>query len=191
MAILCDSEIRAALRNRHLIIEPLPQAESIGTSAVDLTLGHEFKRWTKPPGGVAMVVDPSAADFNFSTVAKAYLEEIPPNADGSITLSPHEFALGITAEKVQFPAETRLAARVEGRSTLARLGVGVHITAPTIHAGFRGQITLEITNQGVLPIKLKPGLKVCQLIIEQVFGTPATEMTGAFQDQGAVAGGPL
>ena len=59
--------------------------------------------------------------------------------------------LGWTAEYVELPIDSRIAARVEGKSSLARLGLGVHITAPTIHAGFPGQIRLEIVNHGHLP----------------------------------------
>jgi dCTP deaminase len=91
-------------------------------------------------------------------------------------------------ERVGLPRQSRLAARVEGRNSLARLGLAVHLTAPTIHAGFSGNITLEITNQGPIPIKLRPGLAICQLVLEHVFGTPAREMTGIFQDQDSTAG---
>jgi len=66
----------------------------------------------------------------------------------------------------------------------------VHITAPTIHAGFKGNIALEIKNHGVLPIRLRPGMLICQLIFEQVFGTPSRTMAGIFQDQGSVTGKP-
>jgi dCTP deaminase len=105
-----------------------------------------------------------------------------------VLIRPGEFVLALTRERVELPRQSRLAARVEGRSSLARLGLAVHLTAPTIHAGFRGYITLEITNQGPIPIKLRPGLAICQLILEHVFGTPAAEMTGAFQDQTSVEG---
>ncbi len=65
-----------------------------------------------------------------------------------------------------------LAARVEGRSSFARCGLLVHFTAPTIHAGFNGRITLELINLGSIPILLYPEAYICQLIIEQVVGTP-------------------
>ena len=62
------------------------------------------------------------------------------------------------------------------------------MTAPTIHAGLKGQIALELTNQGDLPIKLTPRMRICQLIVEMAFGTPSREMTGIFQDQATVLG---
>lgn len=81
--------------------------------------------------------------------------------------------------------DTRIAARVEGKSSLARIGLAVHITAPTIHAGFDGQIRLEIVNHGPLPILLKPGMRICQLIFEQTLGTPDKVYGGQFAGQKA------
>jgi dCTP deaminase len=86
-------------------------------------------------------------------------------------------------EYVNLPMDSRLAARVEGKSSLARIGVGVHITAPTIHAGFEGQIRLEIMNHGHLPVTIKPGMRICQLIFEQTLGTPERGYKGKFSGQ--------
>jgi dCTP deaminase len=105
-----------------------------------------------------------------------------------VVLRPGDFIIALTAERVALPKSSRLAARVEGRSSLARLGLGVHVTAPTIHADWDGEIALEITNLGCLDIKLRPGLAICQLIIEQVHGTPATSLTSIFQGQQSAAG---
>ena len=68
--------------------------------------------------------------------------------------------------------QTSLAARVEGKSSYARCGVLVHFTAPTIHAGFAGTITLELANLGPLPVMLYPNAPICQLVVEEVLGTP-------------------
>jgi dCTP deaminase len=135
-------------------------------------------------------IDPHAADFSFATLAEQYALQIPPDADGSVVLRPADFILGITAERVSLPVASRLAARVEGRSTLARLGMSVHVTAPTIQSGFSGHITLEITNHGGLSIRLRPGLRVCQLIVEQVFDTPSKAISTAFQNQTSSTGLP-
>ena len=70
----------------------------------------------------------------------------------------------------------------------ARCGVGIHVTAPTIHAGWRGTITLEITNHGPLPMRLRPGLPICQLIVEQVVGKIEGEHRTSFLNQDTVAG---
>lgn len=72
---------------------------------------------------------------------------------------------------------------MEGKSGLARLGIAVHLTAPTIHAGFKGQIQLEMYNFGPNEIILDVGMPICQLIFEVTFGTPAKGYAGMFSDQ--------
>ena len=103
-------------------------------------------------------------------------------SDGYI-LGPNDFVLGWTNETIDLPNHSRLAARVEGKSSLARLAIGVHITAPTIHAGFKGQVQLEIWNHGPLRVKLMSDMRVCQLIFEQTLGTPEKGYSGQFLAQ--------
>jgi deoxycytidine triphosphate deaminase len=100
-------------------------------------------------------------------------------------LEPQAFILGWTREDIQLPVNSRLAARVEGKSSLARIGLGVHITAPTIHAGFKGPIQLEICNHGSLRVRLRPKMRVCQLILEQTLGNPVKGYKGQFYGQTA------
>jgi dCTP deaminase len=189
--ILCDAEIRAALRNGQIIIDPQPPDGYITTSAIDLRLGgREFRRWKVPGGaGARFDIEPSAPG-DYHDLAQRYQEDVTWESDGSILLPPGDFILAQTEERVVLRPESRVAARVEGRSRLARFGLTIHLTAPTIHAGFRGRITLEITNQGPLTLRLRPGARICQLIFEQLFGTPQGEMSGAFQDQESVMGRP-
>lgn len=186
--ILCDSEIRAALHYGHVVIDPAPPPENIQTTAVDLRLGREFRRWKVPQKGTVLTIDPADPDFSYPDISAQHLEPCQLDDEGAVVIIPSEFILGITEERVELPVSSRLAARVEGRSTLARFGIGIHVTAPTIHSSFRGKITLEITNLGKLPVRLKPGLRVCQLILEQVYGTPAAELRSPFQDQQSVTG---
>ncbi len=104
--------------------------------------------------------------------------------DGTgFVLNPGIFMLGWTNENVQLPSHGRLAARVEGKSSLARLGIGIHITAPTIHAGFKGAIQLEICNHGPMKVRLMTGMPVCQLIFDQTLGTPEKGYMGQFSGQ--------
>jgi dCTP deaminase len=88
---------------------------------------------------------------------------------------------------VKLPNKSRLAAQVEGRISLARLGIGIHVTAPTIHAGFGDSdpqpIQLEIFNFGPHEIVLDAGMKICQLIFEQTLGTPQKGYEGQFRVQ--------
>lgn len=95
------------------------------------------------------------------------------------------FVLGNTCERVALPiipGRQSLAARIEGKSSFARCGLLVHFTAPTVHAGFDGTLTLEMTNLGVAPIALFPGMAICQLILERVLGEPWAR-PGQFQGQ--------
>jgi dCTP deaminase len=186
--ILSDHEIMAALTHGQVRIDPRPTLARYTTSSVDLTLGDEFKRWRAPVPGYSGAIDPSAHGYDYNTIATSFLEPYPTESDGSVILAPQQFMLGITHERVELPEPSRIAARVEGRSSLGRLGLGIHVTAPIIHSGFRGKVTLEMTNHGTYPIKLRPGLAICQLVFEHVFGTPAAAMRGVFQDQTSVSG---
>jgi dCTP deaminase len=100
-------------------------------------------------------------------------------------MKPGDFILGWTAETLELPLHSRLAARVEGKSSLARCAIAIHVSAPTIHAGFEGQIQLEICNIGPLHVRLIPGMAVCQLVFEQTLGTPAKGYRGQFSGQEA------
>ena len=191
--VLSDNEIKAALYCKQLVIEPFDDESRISSTAVDLTLGgDEFKRWNDLGGGddsgeVELIIDPSTKDF-FRRLSGKFLVDAERERDGSVILAPHAFLLALTKENVTLPKPSRLAGRVEGRSSLARIGLGIHVTAPTIHAGWSGQIALEIVNHGCFKIRLRPGLVVCQLILEQVHGTPGTDTSGQFQQQNSVTG---
>lgn len=118
---------------------------------------------------------------NIETVIQQYAEEETIGDGENFTLKPQSFVLAYTREYIKLP--NYLAARVEGRSSLARLGVSIHQTAPTVHATFEGQLRLEILNNGTLDILLTPGMKFCQLVIERL-GSPAVSTLGSpFQRQ--------
>lgn len=92
--------------------------------------------------------------------------------------------LAITRERVHLNRNFKLAARVEGRSSLARIGIVVHLTAPTIHAGFNGRITLEMINFGPFYLRMVPNkTPICQLIVEQLESVPTQEINTEFQGQ--------
>lgn len=184
--ILCDHEIKAALKNGSLKIEPSPPDKAYDTSAVDLHLGSEFKVWKDKLAGAKVTLNTTDEGFAFAVLSGEYTVPLTPASDGSVVIDSGQFMLAITKERVDLAG---FAARVEGKSTLARIGLAVHNTAPTIHFGFKGNITLELVNHGPYPLKLTPGQPICQLIIEQVYGTPEKkERTGTFQGQNSVQG---
>jgi dCTP deaminase len=131
---------------------------------------------TELRAGTAGSIDVSKGDVRSFLQSNSRTRNIEDDPARPFSLEPQAFILGKTKEFVDFPLaegdSVSYAARVEGRSSLARCGLVVHLTAPTIHAGFRGTITLEIANLGPMPIILRPGMNICQLIIEEVSGTP-------------------
>lgn len=178
--ILSNVEIHRALDERRLVIdpEPLPRSPSTDkdsncpyqTSAVDLRLGDEISYFTRDlalninltRGGFAKLFGPNSEQRKITT-EQPYL------------LRPNHLVLGKTLERVSLPITTEgtcLAARIEGKSSYARCGLLVHFTAPTIHSGFAGTITLELINLGPCDIALIPGAPICQLIVEEVRGVP-------------------
>ena len=192
--ILSDREIRAALARGAMKITPIPDAEAWTSTAVDLRLASELVLWRKAGGkGVEAVVCPKNEDYNFDEVRKMYGDDIRMQSEGYIFKSG-TFLLGWTVERIQLPHRARIAARVEGKSSLARLGIGMHVTAPTIHAGFgyindnesyKGSpLQLEMWNCGPLDVKLVPDMAICQLIFESVDGTPEKGYDGNFSIQG-------
>lgn len=178
--ILSNVSIHAALDQGWLKVtpEPEPRFKTEGspkcpfqTSAVDLRLGSEVAYFKE---GIPAQIDLRKGDFN--TMFAPLSETRTLTDDQPFVLRPRKLVLGKTLEHVELPllnsSDCSLAARVEGKSSYARCGLLVHFTAPTIHAGFSGTITLELINLGPLDIALYPNMPICQLIIEQVHGLP-------------------
>ena len=196
--ILSDREIRAAKARGAVCITPEPGAAAWSSTAVDLTLDGPLFYWHVPGGKRAKTVfAPNHPDYQFASLAERYGREVPLGERGHV-VEPFSILLGWTAERVQLPHAARLAARVEGKSSLARLGLGVHVTAPTIHAGFGATgdpdypgstIRLEIWNIGPLRIKLEKAMPICQLVFEWVDSTPEKGYVGQFRTQGPGVGG--
>ena len=181
--ILTDREIQSAIKNQQIIIEPNPGADAYSSTSVDLSLSPVLRIWKPaPPKGVEQTVCPASDGYKFNEFVKEFTKQEIIGVDGFV-VEPQVFLLGWTAEEITLPSHARLAARVEGKSSLARLGIGIHITAPTIHAGFNGPIQLEICNHGTLMVKIKSGMPICQLIFEQTLGTPDKGYGGQFQGQ--------
>lgn len=181
--VLTDREIQAAIANGQIKIDPSPSQIAYSSTSLDLTLSKFLREWKKSGvKGLEQIICPATDGYKFSDFSAAFSETKKITSKGYV-LEPRVFVLGWTEEEVELPISSRLAARVEGKSSLARLGIGIHITAPTIHAGFEGPIQLEICNHGPLKVRLKPGMPVCQLIFEQTLGTPDKGYKGQFYKQ--------
>ena len=162
----------------HLVFQPQVSVEDMATTSVDLHMGDQVGQFQTPPAALQQVVDLSHQDVHLVLDAIVRWEQIP---DGGFHLTPGAFVLAYTKEKVTLPAH--LAARVEGRSTIARFGIGIHTTAPTVHATFSGNLMLELSNRGTLPCLLRPGLPICQLVIERVGIPPLKTLQSKWMGQ--------
>ncbi|MGE0418471.1 MAG: dCTP deaminase [Acetobacteraceae bacterium] len=181
--IWTDREIKLALDKGALVIKPRPVESAFSSTSVDLTLDpiiSEFK-----DRATDRYFDPGKPGYSLETILGEETEQVTISPDDShrYELTPGKLILAWTAEYLDLRPSPSLAARVEGKSSLGRLGLGVHVTAPTIHAGFVGRIRLEMVNHGHIPIRLRPGMKICQLIFEQAFGTPEKLYGGIFLNQ--------
>jgi dCTP deaminase len=175
--ILTDREIQLAIENRHIEITPVPDDEAYSSTSLDLTLSEPGESWNVLRG---QPIRPGTAGYSYGEL---------PNRKTKIaslhnhTIRQNEFILAWTRETIHLPVTSRFAARVEGKSGLARLGLVVHLTAPTIHAGFKGQIQLEMINFGPNEIILDVGMPICQLVFEMTLGTPVQGYTGHYFGQ--------
>ena len=195
--ILSDREILAALDGGSIRIEPRPDPAHWTSTAVDLTLDAVLLRWLERPEWDAPpnAPRPMARDFNVQGMMDdpRYASKIQIDPTHGFALESGMFVLGFTRELIQLPPRAKLAARVEGKSSLARLGVGVHVTAPTIHAGFGYDaldparpgrpIQLEIFNLARWSVILDVEMPICQLILEEVREIPSTSYAGRFSRQ--------
>lgn len=159
--ILSDRDIRKAISSGRVKIEteqPELFEPHIHASSMDLRLGNTFKLYEHSKFAVLDPKQPESFVGNMRTIT------IPDNEP--FIVQPGEFVLGVTCEKITVPDD--LVVRVEGRSSLGRLGIIVHSTAGFVDPGFSGTITLEISNLNRLPVALYPGMRVCQLAFEMM-----------------------
>lgn len=171
--ILSDRDIKIALQEGRIVVRPKPDlAEQLGSSSLDLRLGYYFRvfKHRRRP-----FVDPFDAE-----TTRDMTDEIRISKNQPYVIQPGEFVLASVAEWVELPGD--ISARIDGRSSLGRLGLVIHSTAGHIDAGFRGSITMEMTNIGMMPILLYPKMRICQLVFEPLSSPaeqPYTEKPGA------------
>lgn len=163
--ILSDRTMREQIEAGRILIEPYDEG-CVQPSSIDVKLSNLFRVFRNH---TAAVIDVKQ-DLTYLTE----LVEIPP--DGVMMLHPGEFVLGSTLERVAVPDD--LVARIDGKSSLGRLGLLIHSTAGFIDPGFDGHITLELANVASLPITLYPGMKIGQVSFMQMT-TPADHPYGS------------
>lgn len=156
MAVLSDVDLSLALAGQQLVITPSPSKRALQPASIDLRLGHEFLVFPE----TFEPIDPRQPN----AMAPVRVEPGEP-----FELAPGGFALGATIEHVAVGFD--LAARLEGKSSIGRLGIEVHSTAGWIDPGFEGAITLEIKNVAPRPVLLWPGMWIAQLAAFELTGS--------------------
>lgn len=164
--ILSDRTLREQLDAGRIVIEPFDDA-LVQPSSVDVRISNLFRVFRNHTRGVI--------DVKQDTTELTELIEIPEDGSQPFMLHPGEFVLGSTLERIGVPDD--LVARIEGKSSLGRLGLLIHSTAGFIDAGFDGHVTLELANVASLPITLYPGMKIGQVSFMQMT-TPADNPYG-------------
>jgi len=176
--ILSDRDILGRLEEGDLAIEPIGDPDlQIQPASVDLRLGSEFLEFQRTN---ISCIHPDA-----EREVEEYITETVVAEGEDFILHPGDFVLGTTKERVEVPSD--LIAHVQGRSSLGRLAVVIHATAGIIDPGYRGQITLELSNLGTAPVALTPGMRISQIILTEL-SSPAERPYGAkraskYQDQ--------
>jgi dCTP deaminase len=163
--ILSDRSLREEIANKRIVIEPLDE-RCIQPSSIDVKVSNLFRVFRNHTAGIIDVKE----DMEDLT------ELVTIQEDGVFMLHPGEFVLGSTLERIKVPND--LVARIEGKSSLGRLGLLIHSTAGFIDAGFDGHVTLELANVASLPITIYPGMRIGQVSF-MTMTTPADKPYGS------------
>jgi dCTP deaminase len=163
--LLSDRDIRSEIQTGRVAVEPFDEA-MIQPSSVDVRLDKFFRVFENHKYSV---IDPSIEQAELT-------REVIAEDDEAFILHPGEFVLASTYEVITLPDD--IAGRLEGKSSLGRLGLLTHSTAGFIDPGFSGHITLELSNVANLPVKLYPGMKIGQLCLIKL-SSPAEHPYGS------------
>ena len=157
--ILSDRDILTRLKRGDIVITPEPNLETqLQPASLDLRLGYDFQTFNYTRQALIDPADP-ATFSQLTTLTQLEHGE-------RFLVHPGEFVLATSLERVEIPAD--LLARLEGRSSIGRLGIVIHSTAGYVDPGFKGKITLEISNLGRIAVALYPGMRICQIAFEEM-----------------------
>ena len=163
---LCDRDIIESLHQKRISVDPMPADEAISGVSVDLKLGNQFRTFSSHK---TAYIDLSGSRTEVDdAIEKIMSDEIIIDDDSAFFLHPGELALGITYESITLPDD--VVGWLDGRSSLARLGLMVHVTAHRIDPGWSGNIVLEFFNSGKLPLALRPGMCIGAISFDQMSG---------------------
>lgn len=166
---LCDTDIEKHLADGVILITPQPEQSMISGVSVDIRLGNKFRVFNTH---AVPCVDLSLPRAELDEVMSAIMSnEIVLTDEQHFILHPGELAIAVTHESVTLPEH--IVGWLDGRSSLARLGLMVHVTAHRIDPGWSGNIVLEFYNSGKLPLKLRPKMVIGALSFELMSGKAA------------------
>jgi dCTP deaminase len=176
--ILSDADIVRRLEDGDLVVEPLDDLDlQVQPASIDLRLGREFLEFQR--------TNISCIHPNSEQEVEEYVDQTVVEDGDEFILHPGDFVLGTTYERVEIPDD--LIAHVQGRSSLGRLAIVIHATAGIVDPGYKGQITLELSNLGTAPVALTPGMRISQLLLTELKSPadrPYGEERGSkYQDQ--------
>lgn len=161
--VLSDKDIKDHLKKKEIVVTPSPDLKTqLGSCSLDLRLGDKFRVFehSKNP-----YLDPTKKDYTNEITS-----EVKVKKGDAFIMQPGDFVLAVTMENVKIP--NYLLGRLEGRSSLGRLGIVVHSTASIFDPGWDGQCVLELGNLGRMPVALYPGMRICAMTFEEL-STPA------------------
>ncbi len=156
--VLSDVDIRRYLEQGKIKITPSLPQEQFGSCSVDFRLGNEFSVFEHSRHAFI--------DLKERTAIENLMRTIEVGDGEPFILQPHEFALAITKETLELDDD--VLGRLEGRSSLGRIGIIVHGTAGLFDPGWIGKATLELSNLGRMPVALYPGMRICSFTFEQL-----------------------
>lgn len=156
--VLSDVDILRYIETGKIKVDPPLPPSQRGSCSVDFRLGNEFSIFehSKHP----------FIDLNETAAIQNLMRTVVVKDGEPFILQPREFALAITLETLELDEETL--GRLEGRSSLGRIGIIVHGTAGLFDPGWRGKATLELSNLGIMPVALYPGMRICSFTFEQL-----------------------
>lgn len=157
--ILSDRDIKKAIKDKRIEIAPIPDFKTqLGSCSIDLRLGDTFRVFEHSKNSF---IDPSKKDYS-----NEITREIKVKKGQQFIMQPGDFVLAVTEENVKIPAD--LMGRLEGRSSLGRLGIVVHSTASIFDPGWDGKPVLELGNLGRMAVALTVGMRICAMTFEEL-----------------------
>lgn len=157
--ILSDRDIKKALKAGRIRVTPKPDLRvQLGSCSVDLRLGRQFRVFNHSK---LAYIDP-----NQTVPVKDMMREVVVKSGEPFILQPGDFVLATTIENITLP--DNLIGRLEGRSSLGRLGIVVHSTASIFDPGWSGVVVMELGNLGRMPVALYPGMRICSMTFEEL-----------------------